>query len=167
MKLDIKALLALAVIAGIIGFFLLSSGSNLQAAPNLKITTIDGVPIELEKLKGKPYLLVFWATDCPGCVKEIPHLSDLYKEMGNEGFRIVAVAMPHDEIPLIRTMREQKGMIYDIAYDQDGSIGKAFGDIRLTPTNFLIAPDGTIALQKMGEFDVDEMRARIRSMLKG
>lgn len=165
MKLDIKALLLLIVIAGAAAFFWLAPSSGLQAAPSTTITTIDGATIAPDTLKGKPYLVVFWATSCSGCVKEIPQLVDLYKELGNEGFRVVAVAMSYDELPLIKAMREQKGMSYDIAWDKDGSIAKAFGGVMVTPTNFLVSPDGKIALQKMGEFDANEMHQRIKAML--
>ena len=167
MKLDIKALLILVVLAGAAAFFWLAPGKGLQPVPAVTITTIDGKAIELEKLRGKPYMVVFWATDCPGCVKEIPHLAELYQELGKDGFQILAVAMPHDELPLIKAMREQKNMDYEIAFDQDGSLSKAFGGVMVTPTNFLVSPQGKIVLQQMGEFDPDDMRSRIQAMLKG
>lgn len=166
MKLDIKGILLLVAIAGVLAFFWLAPNDGLQAAPNAKMTTIDGEQIDLKALRGKPYMVVFWATDCPGCVKEIPHLNSLYNELGKQGFRVIAIAMPHDEIPLIKTMREEKAMNYEIVFDEDGTLAKAFGGVKVTPTNFLISPEGKIALQKMGEFDVDEMYQMISNMLK-
>lgn len=109
MKLDIKALLILAVIIGAAALFWLMPSKGLQAAPNAELTTIDGNKIATEQLKGKPYLAVFWATSCSGCVKEIPQLVELQKEFGKDGFKILAIAMEYDELPLIKTMREQKG----------------------------------------------------------
>lgn len=167
MKLDIKGLLVLALIAGALTFFWLAPNDGLQAAPELEVTTIDGEKINSAELKGKPYMVVFWATDCPGCVREIPHLNGLYNALNKEGFRIIAVAMPHDELPLIRTMREEKGMTYDIVFDEDGTIAKAFGGVKVTPTNVLISPQGKIALQKMGEFQPDDIRKLIDDMIKG
>lgn len=167
MKLDIKGLLVLALIAGILTFFWLAPNDGLQAAPKLEVTTIDGEKIDSDELKGKPYMVVFWATDCPGCVKEIPHLNGLYSDLSKEGFRVIAIAMPHDEIDLIRTMQAEKGMNYDIVFDEDGMLAKAFGGVKVTPTNFLISPQGKIALQKMGEFQPDDIRQLIDGMLKG
>ncbi len=157
MKLDLKGILLLAAIAGVLTFFWLAPNDGLQAAPNAEMTTIDGEQINLKELRGKPYMVVFWATDCPGCVKEIPHLNSLSNDLGKQGFRVIAIAMPHDEIPLIKTMREEKAMNYEIVFDEDGTLAKAFGGVKVTPTNFLISPEGKIALRKMGEFDVDEM----------
>ena len=165
MKLDIKGILLLAAIAVALAFFWLAPSDGLQAAPKAKMTTIDGEPIDLTELRGKPYMVVFWATDCPGCVKEIPHLRSLYNDLGKQGFRIIAVAMPHDEIPLIKTMREEKAMNYDIVFDEDGTLAKAFGGVKVTPTSFLISPEGKIALQKMGELDMDQVTQMLRDML--
>lgn len=167
MKIDIKGILLLAVIAGVFAFFWLAPDDGLQAAPDFDMTTIDGEQLGSNQLDGKPYMVVFWATDCPGCVKEIPHLNALYNEFGDQGFKVIAVAMPHDELPLIKTMRDQKAMDYEIVFDTDGMIAKTFGGVIVTPTNFLISPEGKIALHKMGEFDTDEVHQLISNMLKG
>ena len=165
MKLDIKALLILAVIIGAAALFWLVPGKGLQAAPNAEITTIDGNKIATEQLKGKPYSAVFWATSCSGCVKEIPQLVELQQEFGKDGFKVLAIAMEYDELPLIKTMREQKGMNYDITWDQGGVLAKAFGGVRVTPTNFLVSGDGKIVMQQLGDFKVDDMRERIKTLL--
>lgn len=167
MKLDIKALLALAVLAGVVTFFFLAPTDGLQAAPTQKMTTIDGKVIDPDKLSGKPYMVVFWATDCPGCIKEIPHINELYTDFGKEGFEVVAIAMPHDEISQIKTMRSQRGMNYNIVFDEDGTLAKAYGGITLTPTNMIISPEGKVALNKVGTFDLANIRQLISNMLKG
>ncbi len=112
-------------------------------------------------------MVVFWATDCPGCVKEIPHLNELYTEFGKDGFEVIAIAMPHDQVDHIKTMRIQKGMRYKIVFDKDGALAKAYGGVSLTPTNLLISPEGKIALHKVGNFDTDNIRRLIVGMLKG
>ncbi|MEZ5449307.1 MAG: TlpA disulfide reductase family protein [Thiolinea sp.] len=131
------------------------------------MTTIDGQTIELQELRGAPYMVVFWATSCSGCVKEIPELNALHDEMKARGFKVIAIAMSYDELPLIQNMRQQKNMNYDIVFDKDGTLAEAFGGIMVTPTNFLISPEGKIALQKMGEFDPEEMRGLLDNLLKG
>ncbi len=167
MKLDLKGIAILAFIAGIVAFFLLAPAGGINAAPAITLQTIDGQAIELEKLKGKPYLMVFWATDCPGCVKEIPHLVDLNQKLQGTGFRTIAVALPHDKEASIQAMRQLKGMQYDLVYDKTGEWGRAFGGIKVTPTSFLVNPDGKITRMQLGNFDFDQLEQQIRSMLKG
>ncbi|SDZ78794.1 Peroxiredoxin [Thiothrix caldifontis] len=167
MKLDLKGIAILAFIAGIVAFFLLAPAGGIKAAPAITLQTIDGQAIELEKLKGKPYLMVFWATDCPGCVGEIPHLVELNQKLQGTGFRTIAVALPHDEESAIKAMRQQKGMQYDLVYDKTGEWGQAFGGIKVTPTSFLVNPEGKITRMQLGSFDFDQLEQQIRSMLKG
>ncbi len=167
MKLNIKVLFVFALLIGAAVFFWLAPSSGLQAAPLISMTTIDGTSIHTKDLRGKPYMVVFWATECPGCVKEIPNLVQLERELGKQGFRVVAIAMPHDTVSQIKTMREQKGMNYDIVYDEKGDLAETFGGIMVTPTNILVSPEGKIVYQKMGEFDPADMRQRIQSLLTG
>lgn len=167
MKLDIKGIAILAFIAGILAFFLLAPSGGIKSAPAITLQTIDGEVLELEKLKGKPYLVVFWATDCTSCVEEIPHLMELTQKLQDTGYRTIGVAMPHDEESAIKAMRQQKGMQYDLAYDKTGDWGQAFGGIKVTPTSFLISPEGKITRMQLGSFDFAELEQQIRAMLKG
>ena len=75
--------------------FLWFGPSGLQPAPDIEFTTVDGKKIDLKTLKGKPVLVTFWATSCPGCIKEMPHLIELYHELHNKGLEIIGVAMPY------------------------------------------------------------------------
>ena len=134
-------------------------------APDIHLETLDGKSISLSSLRGRPTLLTFWATDCPGCLKEIPHLKKLHHDFSDDGLTVIAVAMSFDKVSNVTAMTKEKQLPYNVALDSTGSAAKAFGDVRLTPTNFLIAPDGRIALHKIGEFDVSNMRARIQSYL--
>ncbi|MGR8934345.1 MAG: peroxiredoxin family protein [Gammaproteobacteria bacterium] len=142
---------------------------NLPAAPapDVTFTTVTGKPIALKSLQGKPVLVTFWATDCPGCIEEIPHLIELYNVYHPKGLELIAVAMSYDVPSHVAAMRESKQLPYDIALDLKAEHAHAFGDVRLTPTTFLIGPDGRIQLQKIGAFDLDDMRIRIETLLQG
>lgn len=137
------------------------------AAPDVTFTTVTGKQIALKSLQGKPVLVTFWATDCPGCIEEIPHLVELYNAYHPQGLEMIAVAMSYDIPSHVTTMRESKQLPYDIALDLQATHSHAFGDVRLTPTTFLISPDGRVQLQKIGAFDLDDMRARIETLLQG
>jgi len=167
MKLDMKGLAILALIAGVLAFFLLMPSQGLKGiSPALDVQTIDGQSLNLDTLKGKPYMLVFWSTTCPGCVSEIPALQALDKKMQGTGFRIIAVAMPYDEAPEIKAMQAQKGIGYTVAHDQSGELIKQF-DVRVTPTSFLIDATGKIAAQRLGEWNPAELEQKVLALLKG
>ena len=137
------------------------------AAPDTTFTTITGKKITLEDLRGKPVIVTFWATDCPACMKEIPHLIDLYTQYHKQGLEIIAVAMYYDPPDHIVTMTRDQQLPYYVSLDLKSEHANAFGNVRLTPSTFLITPDGLINLKKTGTFDYAEMKARIEALLNG
>ena len=145
--------------------FLWFGPSGLQKAPDITFKTIDGKQIDLKSLKGKPVLVTFWATSCPGCIKEMPHLIELYHELHNKGLEIIGVAMPYDRPDHVLEMRKRKNIPYPIALDIKGEAVRAFGHVRLTPSSFLINPEGVIVRHKIGEMDMKQIHNMIISML--
>lgn len=143
------------------------SPQGLKEAPTLSIKSLDGDVVDLASLRGKPVLVTFWATSCTGCVKEIPHLIELHQEFAPQGFQVLAIAMSYDPPNHVIAMRKARQLPYTIALDIDGNAARAFGDVRLTPTSFLIAPDGRIVREKVGELDMNEVRSQLHAMLKG
>ena len=136
-------------------------------APDAVFTTITGKTISLKEQRGKPVIVTFWATDCLPCMKEIPHLIDLYDNYHDQGLEIIAVAMFYDPPNQVVAMSKTKQLPYDIALDIQAIHARQFGDIRLTPATFLISPESTLDLYKLGAFDVADMKSRIEKMLRG
>ena len=139
--------------------------SGVQSAPDIHFKVIDGRTISLKDLRGKPVLVNFWATSCPGCIKEMPHLIDLYHQFHAKGFELIGVAMPDDRPDHVMEMAKRKNIPYPIAIDIKGEAVAAFGNVQLTPTSFLIDPSGEIIKQKIGEIDMPQLRKQINSLL--
>jgi len=136
-----------------------------STAPDVALKIIDGRKIELKKLKGQPVLVTFWATTCAGCAKEMPHLVTLYEEFAPQGLEIIGIAMSYDPPNQVLEMTKRKQIPYPIALDIDGSVANAFGNVTLTPTSFLIAPDGTIVKHKIGKMDMKKIKDYVIAML--
>jgi len=151
----------------LVGFagLLFFNGSSISQVPHISITTIEGEKITMRSLKGKPALVTFWATDCPGCIKEIPHLKALHADYTSKGVQIIAIAMKYDRPDHVIAMTKERQLPYTIALDPMGEAASAFGNVRLTPTTFLIAPDTSIAMQKIGVFNEENVRRKIDAML--
>lgn len=162
-KNRLAGFLALLLIAGM-GYLWLFP-SSLQNAPDIALKTLDGEVIDLAALRGRPVLVSFWATTCAGCIKELPQLIALYHELAPKGLQIVAVAMAYDPPNRVVAMRKARRIPYPVALDIDASIARAFGDIRVTPTTFLIAPDGSVVTHNTGEMDIAKTRQKILNML--
>lgn len=163
-KPPIIAIAFLAAVIGLLGF-LWFTPSGLKQAPPLNMTTLQGQQISLNALQGRPVVITFWATTCPGCIKEMPHLVELYHELAPKGLEIIGIAMDYDPEEQVRTMVAQKQLPYPITMDTDGSAAQAFGGISLTPSTFLIDTQGRIVQYKLGEVDIHALRNRIVAML--
>jgi peroxiredoxin len=139
--------------------------AGLKARPDISLMTIKGEEIHLASLQGKPLLVTFWATTCPGCIKEIPHLIELYDELAPQGLEIIGIAMDYDPPNRVLAMSKARNIPYPIALDIHADAARAFGNVRLTPTSFLMAPDGRIVYQKVGAINMVRLREEILGML--
>ena len=156
MKLAKPALIvaALLVVAAL-AYALLSKPS----APAATFVTLDGRPIQLDSLRGKVVLVNFWATSCPGCIKEMPGMVETYNQYKDRGFEIVAVAMSYDPPNYVLSFVKTRQLPFPVALDVDGAHARAFGNVQLTPTSFIIGKDGRILEQKLGELDFVKLKA--------
>ena len=139
--------------------------AGLKARPDISLRTIKGEEIQLASLQGKPLLVTFWATTCPGCIREIPHLIELYDELAPQGLEIIGIAMDYDPPNRVLAMSKARNIPYPIALDIHADAARAFGNVRLTPTSFLMAPDGRIVYQKVGAINIIRLREDILGML--
>lgn len=152
--------LVVILLGSLLYFTVFSDG--LGKAPAVQITAPDGQVIHLEKPL-KPVLVNFWATSCPGCISEMPEMAKMKQALGDR-FEIVAISMDYDPKEQVEKFVQANPYPFIFTMDTDGSMSKAFGDIKLTPTSFLIAPNGNIVYQKIGIIDFEPVTERIKQM---
>jgi len=161
------------MLAGATGLLLVAAAALLwfipdgpDTIPDIAVVTVDGEQLALTSLLGKPVLVTFWATSCSTCVREMPHLVDLYRELSPQGLEIVAIAMYYDPPNRVLAMREARDIPYTVALDIHADAARAFGNVRLTPTAFLVAPDGRVVYRKTGALPFKRLRQDIATMLE-
>jgi peroxiredoxin len=135
------------------------------AAPQISLSTLDGKQVALESLRGKVVLINFWATSCPGCVKEMPQIADTWRKYHKRGLEVVAVAMSYDPPEYVRNYTRQNALPFTVALDADGKAAQAFNQVKLTPTTFIIGKDGHILQQTLGELDFVKLHALLDQQL--
>ena len=136
-----------------------------RPAPDVSFVTLSGQHTSLASLRGHPVLITFWATSCPHCVDDMPHLIRMHESFAAKGLRIIAVAMPYDPPNRVLKMARERNLPYTIALDIQGRVLTAFGDVPGTPTTYLVDPDGAIAWRTTGPLDPARLTERIREML--
>ncbi|MDA8383821.1 MAG: TlpA disulfide reductase family protein [Betaproteobacteria bacterium] len=144
----IIALVAVAIAAG-----LALSLTKKPAAPAVVFTTLSGKRIDLASLRGKIVLVNFWDTGCPGCIAEMPQLVKTYQTYHARGFELIAVAMSFDTPRFVKDYRSAHHLPFRVAFDATGKISRAFGNVQLTPTSFIIGKDGHLLQRTVGTLD--------------
>ena len=165
MKSKDKFIAAFGLIVVTLAVYIWFSPDGFREAPSLTVTSLNNEKINLDDLRGKPLLITFWATSCSGCLKEMPHLVELYHKYNPRGLQMIGISMPYDRPDHVAQLVKDRKLPYIIAMDLQGEATKAFGNIQLTPTTFIISPQGKIVKQKIGEIKIAKVEKLIESML--
>ena len=166
MKTKLILSVAASIIFAVTVFSFFVSSQDLDEVPNISLNIIDGRKIKIDSMKGKPLLVTFWSTTCSTCIKEMPHLVELYNQFNKDGLEIIGIAMPYDPPNRVLELTKKRALPYPIALDIEGLASKAFGNIDVTPTSFLIDSFGNIIQQKTGEMDLEQLRVKIKKLLQ-
>lgn len=148
------------------GLFGLGGCSSRDSAPNVSYTLLDGSASTLKAQQGKVMLVNFWATSCTTCVHEMPQIVATHEKFKARGFDTLAVAMSYDPPAYVASFAESRKLPFGVAIDNTGAVAKAFGDVRLTPTTFLIDKRGGIVKKYVGEPDFAALHGLIEDLLK-
>jgi peroxiredoxin len=149
-----------------LGGLTLAGCSSREEAPDVGYTLLNGSPSTLKAQHGKVLLVNFWATSCATCVKEMPEIVATHQKFKARGYDTLAVAMSYDPPAYVARFAETRQLPFGVAIDNTGAVAKAFGDIRLTPTTFLIDKRGGIVKKYVGEPDFAALHGLIEELLK-
>mgnify|MGYP003945968143 CR=1 FL=1 len=135
-----------------------------QRVPDATFTLLSGQKVSTADLKGKVYLVNFWATSCATCVKEMPQMVETYNRFKGRGLEFVAVAMNYDAPMYVSNYAHTRQLPFKVAMD-DGSAAKQFGNVQLTPTTFVVDKNGTILKRYVGEPQFAELDKLLQNAL--
>ncbi len=132
----------------------------------LDMTTISGEKITSKNLLGKVVLINFWATDCPGCIAEMPGLIKTYNKYKNQNFEVIAVSMFYDPPSHVLNFSKNNNLPFPVVLDIEKKISAQFNNVTLTPTSFLINHEGKIINRIIGEINFDEFDSLLQKAIK-
>jgi len=110
-------------------------------APNFYAKYLDGMPAELEQLRGKVVVLNFWFIGCPACEDEMPQLNTFRAKFAKYD-DVVFLAITHDKIEAVRQYLRTRKMSYKPVADARDAVD-AF-DVEGYPKNVVIGREGRI-----------------------
>ncbi|AOS85109.1 redoxin [Chlorobaculum limnaeum] len=116
-------------------------------APSFSGVTVDGKPFSSSSLKGKAYIVNFFATWCPPCRAEIPDMVQVQKAWGAKGFTFVGIAV-NEKAPNVKNYMKQAGMTWPVMMATPELIqafnGYIDGGISGIPTSFVVDASGKV-----------------------
>jgi thiol-disulfide isomerase/thioredoxin len=148
-----------------------------------ELARIDGEPVHLEmvgeeRLKalrgngtGKLLMVNFWATWCGPCVTEFPELEATYRMYRGRGFDFVSVSAndPEDKPLVVAFLQKQHASGVNLQFGTPDTFGlqAAFDPLMpaAVPFTVLIAPNGDIVYQELGELNILKLRRAVLANL--
>ena len=132
--------------------FLLSSGGCGKepvakigdVAPDFTLPTLEGQEITLGQYKEKNIFLLFWTQGCVFCqTRSIILVNDIYTKGQQSGLIVFSINVAESKGDVAQFVR-QKGLIYPVLMDRDGSVSRKKFGVYVVPTLFIIGKDGLI-----------------------
>lgn len=140
-------------------------GAGAQAAPQSTFVLLDGSTQRTADLQGKVTLVNFWATSCTTCVAEMPEIVATYQKYKDKGYDTLAVAMSYDPPQYVLNFAQSRQLPFKVALDSTGGVARAWGDIKITPTTYLVNQRGEIVKTYVGAPDFAELHRLIEKLL--
>ncbi len=159
----IVAGVALAAFAGLGAYVYFGEGA--QQAPQTQFVLLDGSSKTTQDLRGKITLVNFWATSCTTCVAEMPEIVATYNKYKDQGYDTLAVAMSYDPPSYVLNFAQSRQLPFQVAIDNTGAVAKAWGDVKLTPTTYIVNKRGEIVKTYIGQPDFAELHQLIEKLL--
>jgi peroxiredoxin len=124
-----------------------ATDTTVRAAPDFMLPDLDGVPRRFFGVPGRVRLLVYWSSECPECLHEMPRLARLLARERDRGLAVVSVTYPrlHAEAA---AYAKAKSLGFPVLLDTGGQVAKLYR-VTTTPTVFLVR-DGRIVITHEG-----------------
>ena len=119
------------------------------------LVTIDGQTLAPEHWRGRPAVVVFWATYCAFCKRHNAHIDKLFRSVDADRLRILGVVMDADRAVARQTMQAQ-GYRFPVVQD-DGRLRGRFTERRVIPMTCTVAADGRVQQCIPGEMAEDDV----------
>ncbi len=136
-------------------------------APAFSLPDARGTTVKLADHGGEVVLVSFWASWCAPCMREMPFLSRLQKELGPQGFQVVAVNVEGSRahVQAVLERGKDKPGLRDLKVLVDnGAVSGRYG-VRTLPHLVVLDRAGRVAHVSVGAGGEAEIRRQVGALL--
>jgi cytochrome c biogenesis protein CcmG/thiol:disulfide interchange protein DsbE len=132
-------------------------------APDFALADLNGNPIRLADLRGRPVIVNFWASWCGPCVEEFPLLQRALDEHRVQGLTVVGIVV-QDRSEAARAFMARMGARWPAVMDPGGGVASSYG-LYAPPESFFIDRDGVIASRQVGQLSQADLARQLTAIL--
>jgi cytochrome c biogenesis protein CcmG/thiol:disulfide interchange protein DsbE len=140
-----------------------ANGAGKTAADFKLQDVLVGKEYTLSQFRGKVVMINFFTFFCGPCREEMPDLNKIYNEYKDKGFQTLGIAISSDPTQ-IRFLVKQLGLNYPVLLGDD-KVSKAYGDVAVVPTTFIIDKQGNIVHSIAGTRSKEEFIKMVKALL--
>jgi len=125
-----------------------------SVAPDFKLQTLSEEEVRLNRFRGSPVLINFWATWCQPCQIEMPYIQDRFDRYSPD---LVVLAVNFDEpVSSVQEFVEEQKLTIDVLLDPGGRVQELY-QIRGYPTTYFVDAEGIIRIIHIGFMTEDQL----------
>jgi thiol-disulfide isomerase/thioredoxin len=145
------------------------AGWSGRTAPEFTLDLFSGDKISSKDLSGKNYLIYFWYSGCPPCMKLSPYLSKMQEKYADSNFLVLAVNTDRQlELDTTDETRvayiEANALQLEFAHSNREML-EAYGNISVYPSFFLVDSEGVIRNHYVGYQTPEVLESGIEKIL--
>jgi len=131
----------------------------------LELPDIDKNIRSGEEWLGQVVVVNHWATWCPPCRAEIPDFQLFHQQYGDQGVKVIGVALDDEGLKVVKPFAEEMNMTYLNLIDASHIAARSFGGITAVPTTFIVDADGMVYKKHIGFMSYDDLKSAVLPLL--
>jgi len=125
-----------------------AQAEDAAPAPDFALSDLAGKQVKLADYRGKVVLLDFWATWCPPCREELPHIEKIHRDLAAKGLVVLGMNLG-EPAETVRNFVQQNKLTFRVLLDTQGKAAEAY-DVEGIPHVVLIDHQGRVRETQSG-----------------
>jgi thiol-disulfide isomerase/thioredoxin len=134
-----------------------------RAMPDFTLAQLGGGRWSVAQSRGKVVLLNFWATWCPPCRMETPHLVNLHERYREQGFEVIGISLDERQSVVPPFVKRYRIPYPVLLPDQDFALA---AQIESLPTSVLLDRQGRVATVYHGAVSESDVRPDVEHLIQ-